>query len=393
MKKTALESKGSLLKFHKVDKKEKQTYNYFRSSPAIIESEEDINLKHALILLCLVGMVLTCAGCAGTSKLPDRELPTEPAQTPAVQEESIHSPVTSRDAELYIDQDDDGNSIVVNQYGVSGADYAVDQSGNIVTNDGAIIVSRENTERFKNLESFQFDQEVYSVSLDPLNLPIDYYYNGQYTQYTVPFHVKLRLADQEATNQIILIESSNAEVASVQPNQNAEIIANGKFSVEPGCLAIQPVDPSESLDVVITARMVGDATITARALSGYASAQCEVHVEFGEGDKTGVPESWLRSPKYSSVAHVHLFTPTVTKPTIWNEGFTEYKCEECGHSFRGDYTPNLVSEPDAAESAAHQHDYTASTVAPTESERGYTLYVCEGCGDSYKANYVDPVSK
>ena len=31
-------------------------------------------MKRALILICLMCMALTCAGCAGTSKVADREL-------------------------------------------------------------------------------------------------------------------------------------------------------------------------------------------------------------------------------------------------------------------------------------------------------------------------------
>ena len=74
---------------------------------------------------------------------------------------------------------------------------------------------------------------------------------------------------------------------------------------------------------------------------------------------------------------------------MWEEGFTLYTCEECGHSFKGDYTSRLPGT-ETAEDTPHVHDYTASTVAPTDSERGYTLYTCQECGDSYKANYIDP---
>ncbi len=350
-------------------------------------------MKRALILICLMCMALTCAGCAGTSKVADRELPQVLEEKPLEPEEIVHPPVSSYDAELFIDRDETGSSVVVNQYGTVGSEYSVDPGGNIVSEDGTVIVSRENAVFFERIESLKFDESEYTVSLAPLNLPTEYFYNWQYTQYSVPFLVNLKISNPGATNQIVLIESSDPEVASVLPNQNAKLIANGMFAVEPGCLAIQPEDPEKQLTIVVAARKVGEATITARALSGYASAQCTVQVEFGEGDGSAVPESWINSSEYSSSSHVHSYDSSVTAPTIWNEGYTLYECRECGHSYKGNYTPVLVNDETAGDSSVHKHDYTSSTVAPTEDERGYTLFVCQECGDSYKANYVDPVSK
>ena len=239
----------------------------------------------------------------------------------------------------------------------------------------------------------EFSEETYGISLDPLNLPMEYYYNGQYTQYSVPFRINLSLSNPDATNQIILVESSNPEVASVTANMNSELIADGKYDVEAGCLAIQPTERDKSVSITVTAKRAGDATITARALSGYACAQCNIHVEFGEGDRSGVRESWLNSAEYSTSAHVHTFSRSVITPTIWNDGFTEYTCEECGHSYKGDFTPRMDSAESGDENQIHEHEYSASTVAPTETERGYTLFVCQDCGESYKANYVNPGRK
>ena len=143
------------------------------------------------------------------------------------------------------------------------------------------------------------------------------------------------------------------------------------------------------MSITVSAKNAGDATLTARAFTGDAVAQCLIHVEFGEGNRSAVPEEWITSSRYNTAAHVHSYSPTVTAPTIWEEGYTLYVCNDCGHSYKGDYVPRLpAQESEPAE--AHVHSYTESTVAPTASERGYTLYVCQGCGDSYKANFIEP---
>lgn len=350
-------------------------------------------MKRELILFCLACMIPILSGCTGIPKAQDRDLEAAIVKEQEEPEELVHPPVTSNEVQLYVDKDEDGIDRVVNAYGTVAADYSVDQRENIVSDDGTIVVSSENTIRFKTIQSLKFSEESYNISLDPLNLPIEYYYSGQYMQYSVPFKIYLSVSEADATNQIILLESSNPEVAFVSANLNSELVADGKYNVESGCLAIQPVKPNESISIIVTAKMTGDATITARSLSGYASAQCEVHVEFGEGDKTGIKESWLNSAVYSTADHVHCFTQSVTVPTIWEEGFTEYTCEECGYSYRGNYISRLNATESGDDKQAHVHQYTASTVAPTETERGYTLYVCQECGDSYKANYVDPISK
>ena len=43
----------------------------------------------------------------------------------------------------------------------------------------------------------------------------------------------------------------------------------------------------------------------------------------------------------------------------------------------------------AEEAAPCEHAYMAETVAATCKDKGYTLYTCENCGDSYKDDYTE----
>ena len=346
-------------------------------------------MKRLIIILGLMVIVLITSSCSALEKPQDRDLTPEPAVTKTEQPEILIPEVSSRDAELYVMQNEDGTSYVVNSYGTAAAEYRVDSDGNIIREDGTIAVKNGNTELYHETESLRFAEEEYRVSLDPLNLPVEYYYSGIYPNAAVPLRVSLEFDNADAANRVVLLESSNPQVISVCPNQNAGLIAHGAFQVPVGSVALQPDNPAEPMSITVSAKNAGDATLTARAFTGDAVAQCLIHVEFGEGNRSAVPEEWITSSRYNTAAHVHSYSPTVTAPTIWEEGYTLYVCNDCGHSYKGDYVPRLpAQESEPAE--AHVHSYTESTVAPTASERGYTLYVCQGCGDSYKANFIEP---
>ena len=330
-------------------------------------------------------VVLSTSSCVAFGKPQDRDLAPEPLVTEAEQPEIQFPEVTSRDAELYVAQNREGALYVVNPYGTAATEYGVDGEGNIIREDGTLAVPSRSTERYHEIESLRFSEEEYTVSLDALNLPVEYYYSGMYPNAAVPVPIALEFGSADATSRVVLLESSNPQVISVCPNQNAGLIAHGAFQVPTGSIALQADDPEKPMNITLSAKTAGYATLTARALTGDALAQCVIHVEFGVGNGSAVPEEWISSSRYNTAAHVHSYSPAVTAPTIWEEGYTLYTCSDCGHSYKRDFVPRLsAQEPKPAE--AHIHSYTESTVAPTATERGYTLYVCRECGDSYKAN-------
>ena len=63
-------------------------------------------------------------------------------------------------------------------------------------------------------------------------------------------------------------------------------------------------------------------------------------------------------------------------PTCTTDGYTEYTCAECGHTYR----VNVVE--------ASGHEYATETKEPTCNEMGYTTYTCH-CGATYVDDLVD----
>jgi len=73
----------------------------------------------------------------------------------------------------------------------------------------------------------------------------------------------------------------------------------------------------------------------------------------------------------------HSYSENVVAPTCTAMGYTEYKCDNCGDSYVGNYT-------DKAE-----HDYKETVTNPTCTEHGYTTYTCVNCGDEFVSDYTE----
>ncbi len=77
----------------------------------------------------------------------------------------------------------------------------------------------------------------------------------------------------------------------------------------------------------------------------------------------------------------HDYESTVIAPNCGNDGYTNYVCKLCGHSYKADYVE-----------AEGEHDYHASLYYPTCEAQGFTRYTCSICGHSYDTDYtpIDP---
>lgn len=84
------------------------------------------------------------------------------------------------------------------------------------------------------------------------------------------------------------------------------------------------------------------------------------------------------TPDTTRPGHIHEYTDTVTAPSCTSAGHTTHTCL-CGNSYRDNEVP------------ATGHDYKTATVAPTETRQGYDLHTCQNCGASFKDNYTDPL--
>ena len=84
--------------------------------------------------------------------------------------------------------------------------------------------------------------------------------------------------------------------------------------------------------------------------------------------------------KTEKFEHCYMVSETVA-PTCTEQGYTTYKCSNCGDSYQSDLKNPLG------------HQYNISIVSPTYEEQGYDLHKCVRCEYSYRDNYTDMLIK
>lgn len=79
-------------------------------------------------------------------------------------------------------------------------------------------------------------------------------------------------------------------------------------------------------------------------------------------------------------ATVHSYKDHITQEaTCDKNGMVTSICEWCGDNKE-------------TETPKKEHDYYKTTVKPTKTAQGYTIYKCRNCGTSYKSDYVDKLT-
>lgn len=361
-------------------------------------------MKRIIAVLAALCMI-SCLGACGTEQKaaqPARDATIEEAvQEPQERENETAQPekvvvlptATSDDAELYIMQEEDGHEYVVTRYGKRAEGYSLDSEGNILDKNGEIQVVRNNAYHFEPVRALSFVKNDYLLTLSAREEPVENDLNvTRVNQYPVNAVLTLNYTPKEPTCKIVLLRSTDPNVADISSNTNQSILVNGEFKLENSQIAVQPNTQSKALEFTVTAKYPGQTKIIASSLSGDVFAECVVSVQYGYVPSTPVPTETPTEQVNASgdaTQHVHNYAKMIIEPTIWDVGYTQYTCTECGYSYQDNYTSKLPA-PEPAE-PPHVHQYVASVVAPTEKEEGYTLYVCEGCGDSYKDNIVKPV--
>ena len=354
----------------------------------------------AMLLVCCMAIALGACGKdenrnddlvvtppAATSNVQDDPANTEEPDTPAEMPTE-----TSADVELYAVNPGSAAASVVNAFGQKANGYSLDKDGNSVDRDGALVVAAASVAAFRDINSLRFSADSYPAVLTAKEEAADG--NGDDTtvkQYPSTVTLIINAGPTDATNGIVVLSSSNTAIAEIRAANNSKIIAEGAFEIRSGEIAID-LAGIWTAKIVVTVRSEGDATITARSLSGGVSTTCKVSVKNGEVEATEKPEE-TSAPVSETInasddpsLHVHRYTEEVIPPQIGEKGYTLYTCE-CGRSYKDNFT-SPIQEPEDVE--IHVHEYTSiSVVPPTETESGYTLHTCL-CGESYKDSFVGP---
>ena len=131
--------------------------------------------------------------------------------------------------------------------------------------------------------------------------------------------------------------------------------------------------------------VLADSTCNSDGIKEYDCSRCDAHYHeavSATGHNPGAaasclnPQTCLDCGAVLAPATGHNYKKTTTEPTCTRLGYTVYVCENCGESYRSDYTEMLG------------HDYETEVTAPTCANGGYTTYTCARCGASYVDDFT-----
>ena len=312
----------------------------------------------AVAMVAFLGSTLFFGLLNGSASMPSVNVDAE-------QEEVEEGPLTtSEEASLYV------NGIAVcNRDGVEQTDYRVDETGNIVTESGEIIVKANRVQMFTAADKAELISEKTHemagerisdeiVLVTPVSVPID-----------------LIVSPVDVVNRTVTIESvdANAFVFTSSDMDGVQVLLTND---EGGAYKVSANLTEEGkITVLATCNTEGDHVIRVRNILG------EVIGEFTFSFTAVVPDVAPEDDEEADTTetHVHEYEETVIAPTATTRGYTKHTCKTCGASYTDNYTDVLP----------HEHDYDSKVIAATYTSKGYTLYTCKICGHTYKGDYTD----
>ena len=345
--------------------------------------------KRFYAVTLIVLLVLCIAGCTVDHPQPgkaDVELPA----------------TTSAEADVYAQGDQ-----LFNSAGTLIANYTFDESGNVVDEEGTIVIAADNVEQFTCTERMEIVGET-SFAIKAERMDDD-------MLATMPVKVALELdfEPKDAVNEIITLESRDPGALYFSYDANEEIIADGIEKPEDDAVPSITIDLKKITDhgIAIIGTFEGEYTVIARNCFGEQIAELKVtfvpeyvdDINAGEGDD--IQE------------HEHEFKDTVVAPGCETQGYTLHECTVCkNYSFKDSYTNPTGHKWDSGRTTKMQtcgapgehtytcktcgetkteaipatgnHSYTETVVPPVCDEGGYTVHTCSVCGDSYRDSHT-----
>lgn len=239
--------------------------------------------------------------------------------------------------------------------------YMRDDQGNVLDNEGNILISAANLSNFTWVTSVYYDrsQIVQNLDTDPA---ADGSSNIKHTGGPKAFRFKLTAEPKNPVNSTLVLTSCDPGALYFPYDMNQDTILNSSRPKD-GILPEITVnaDRYNQVTVFLTATVDGCVTVLVKNLFGEVIERIpfelrDISQESSSGEKD----------------HVHRFRDQIVAPTYLSDGYTVHSCEECGYSCRDSFTEKLP----------HEHDYDLRIIPPTYSSTGYTLHICKICGET-----------
>lgn len=313
-------------------------------------------MKKYISLLLALTMAMSLSACGKKSsnvQQTSAELPT----------------VTSAELGCYIVPAEDGSKSVVDKTGKAMDGYTVDETGNVVNDQGKIAVAADKVAEFVYVTGISFGSEA-SINVAP----------------DTDLNLTVTVEPEDATNKDYTLTSDNTDAVAVTDNK-AAAVADGEATVTAKPVAAKDDTVNASATVTVksaTAPEIPETAPTAPNSSGNSSSTTNTGASGGGAASPSPAPTPTADPDPQPAAHKHHWEPVyVTKTVDVYETQIREICKGCGTDIADWSTSDRTAHAEAHMAAGEQsgwYDKAVDVKIGTE-EGAYTdHFVCTICG-------------
>lgn len=275
----------------------------------------------------------------------------------------VTTDVTSEDLNIFLN-----GETLCDRNGRQTADHLVrNEQGDVLDEEGNVLIAAKNLTRFTWVSSIYYDRSQTVQELGSAGIAEETAgERGPVGQTT--FRFRFTVEPRNAVNKDLVLTSSDPGALYFPYSRNKSAALNTEHPEENSLPEITvTADRYNQVDVCMTARVAGNTTVLVKNVLGEVIDRIPFELRTAVSGMDGMTED-----------HTHRFTVQVIEPSYLSEGYTLHFCEECGISYRDNFTKKLP----------HEHDFDTRIIPPTYTNSGYTLHVCKICGESTRDTEV-----
>ena len=283
-------------------------------------------------------------------------------------DETVSSGATSEELNLYII-----GSEICDKSGTKVENgCSIDEKGNIVDDQGRVLIAAGRTEAFSYVKSIYYEKEQLLQEIKGTLLgdgDDSSHIAGKIVTEPKSFRFRFTVEPKNAVNTELTLESCDPGALFFPYDKNSACV---KEKDVPGDNILPKIStqPNSNNQVEITATAVLDGTVEILVRNVFGEIVNSITFTVRPVIDDSNPGDSSLQASTQAETHEHVFYSRTVEPTVYAQGYTLYTCEKCGFAYRDNYTDKL----------SHAHDYDSRVIPPTYTAKGYTLHICKTCG-------------
>jgi predicted small lipoprotein YifL len=285
--------------------------------------------------------------------------------------------------------------------------YKFDDSGNIIDEQGNIVVKTDKVKPFSCVNIVEFKSDDLSVKL--LGKLTD---SGEIATRPQKFKAELSVKPEDAVNKIVLLSIDDPGMIQIkkEDNKDAWVDAKAEGLPEVENAVYLKANNKNKINLNYTVAFSGYSNIVIKNVQEVEVDTMTVGAEAKEASDEELAALEARTKAEEAAANAAAASPsnipattgtsttgTTSAAGVGNTAATTGTTTGTGTTTDATGTTGTGTATGATGTTGtvddgHTHKFTEKTIAPTVRTQGYTLFTCEICGYSYRSNYTPKTS-